>query len=70
MDKFEADYDYVTNDGPLVFFHTDKNAPLYQLVRINLEEPEEVSSCIVIIFFIFIIIFFKEKKVTSSQVFK
>lgn len=43
MDKFEAEYDYVTNDGPLVVFHTDKNAPLYRLVTINLEKPDEVS---------------------------
>lgn len=55
MDKFEAEYDYVTNDGPLVIFHTDKNAPLYRLVSINLEQPDEVSCYIVETYIVHII---------------
>lgn len=41
VDKFEAEYNYVTNDGPVIMFHTDKNAPLFRLVNINLEQPHE-----------------------------
>lgn len=43
INKFEAEYNYVTNDGRSVIFHTDKNAPLYHIVMINLDQPDEAN---------------------------
>lgn len=39
VDKFEASYEYVANDGKIFTFMTNKDAPRRKLVRINLEEP-------------------------------
>ncbi|ONK55974.1 uncharacterized protein A4U43_C10F2850 [Asparagus officinalis] len=40
IDNFEARYTNVSNDGAEFTFLTNKNAPKYKLVRVNLNEPE------------------------------
>ncbi|XP_054266727.1 prolyl endopeptidase isoform X2 [Macrosteles quadrilineatus] len=39
--KFEADYEYITNDGPVCVFRTNKDAPNYRLIKINMECPSQ-----------------------------
>ena len=37
---FDADYTFIDNDGPRLFFRTDKDAPLGKVIAINVNHPE------------------------------
>ncbi|XP_033249298.1 prolyl endopeptidase-like [Drosophila miranda] len=41
VDKFEADYDFVASEGSKMYFKTNKDAPNYRLVMIDVENPDE-----------------------------
>lgn len=41
--KFEADYDYVTNQGSKAIFHTNKDAENFRLITIDLMAPAEAN---------------------------
>ncbi|KAH8246746.1 hypothetical protein KR038_004450 [Drosophila bunnanda] len=41
VEKFEADYDYITNEGSKVYFRTNKNAPNYRVIVIDFENHQE-----------------------------
>ncbi|KFG63278.1 prolyl endopeptidase [Toxoplasma gondii RUB] len=43
IENFDAGYEYLTNDGTEFVFLTNKDAPLYKLVKIDLAKPEEAS---------------------------
>ena len=42
VDKFEAQYILVTNDGPVFTFLTNKNAPRYKITRVDISKQNEV----------------------------
>ncbi|KAF8565227.1 hypothetical protein P879_08068 [Paragonimus westermani] len=40
VDQFEAVYEYITNDGPVLTIRTNLNAPMYKLINIDLSNPD------------------------------
>ncbi len=50
IDKLETSYDYVTNDGPITYLLTQKSAPNFRLVAIDIRNPKEVSFKFLFIF--------------------
>ncbi len=49
-DKAEAEYFYVTSDDNIVYMRTNRNAPKFRLVKVDLNNPQEVSLHFVSIF--------------------
>eukprot|EP00002_Diphylleia_rotans_P015522 TRINITY_DN3006_c0_g1_i4.p1 TRINITY_DN3006_c0_g1~~TRINITY_DN3006_c0_g1_i4.p1 ORF type:complete len:709 (-),score=155.44 TRINITY_DN3006_c0_g1_i4:108-2234(-) len=41
IDNFDAGYSYITNQGSKFYFHSNRNAPKYRILSIDLERPEE-----------------------------
>jgi len=43
LDKFDAEYAFIDNDGPVFWFRTDLNAPRRRVVAIDIRQPEEAN---------------------------
>lgn len=43
LDGFDADYGFIDNVGTKFYFHTNKDAPLYRVVVIDIHQPEQAS---------------------------
>ncbi|KAJ3553954.1 hypothetical protein NM688_g3348 [Phlebia brevispora] len=41
IDEFDAAYDYIANDGTVFYLLTNKDAPQYKLVRVDISQPAE-----------------------------
>ena len=39
LDAFDAEYEFVGNDGPLFWFRTDNAAPRYRLIGVDIRKP-------------------------------
>jgi len=44
-DQTNGIYNYITNDDDFVYLITNVNAPNYRLVKVDLNQPQEVSLC-------------------------
>jgi len=43
VDTFEAEYSYITNDGPLFYFKTNKHAPKYKVVSLDFSDTTKAA---------------------------
>ncbi|MES2130435.1 MAG: prolyl oligopeptidase family serine peptidase [Pseudomonadota bacterium] len=43
VDKFEAQYNFIDNDGPVFYFSTDKNAPRSRVIAIDTRKADEAN---------------------------
>ncbi|KAL0949097.1 hypothetical protein HGRIS_009187 [Hohenbuehelia grisea] len=47
IDEYEAEYEIITNDGPKFYFKTNKNAPMHQVIAIDLSDPAREHKVII-----------------------
>jgi hypothetical protein len=47
IEEFNAEYEYVTNDGDICYVRTNKNASNFRLIKIDLKSPSKVILIIV-----------------------
>ncbi|KAF9449560.1 hypothetical protein P691DRAFT_799170 [Macrolepiota fuliginosa MF-IS2] len=47
FDSFDAEYSYVTNDGPIFFFHTNENASQYKLISVDVSADKPVPNIVI-----------------------
>lgn len=43
LNKFDASYDFVGNEGPIFYFHTTLDAPRGRIIAIDINQPERAS---------------------------
>ncbi len=43
LDDFDAAYNFIDNDGPVFWFHTDLDAPKYRVIAIDTRMPERAQ---------------------------
>ncbi|VTS08316.1 prolyl oligopeptidase family serine peptidase [Tuwongella immobilis] len=43
IDSFESEYSFIENDGPVLYFKTDLNAPRGRIIAIDLTKPEKTN---------------------------
>lgn len=47
VDKFEADYSFIGNDGSTFYFRTDKDAPLGKVVSVNVSAKDKTWKTVI-----------------------
>ena len=40
LDEFDANYTFISNDGPIFYFMTDHNAPMSKVIAIDITDPD------------------------------
>ena len=43
LEDFDAAYNFIDNDGPLFWFHTDSNAPKSRIITIDIRKPQRAN---------------------------
>ena len=43
LDNFDAEYSFLDNDGPVFWFRTDNEAPLYRVIAVDTGHPEKAN---------------------------
>jgi prolyl oligopeptidase len=43
LDDFDAEYEFIDNDGPVFWFRTDNGAPRYRVIAVDTRKPEKAN---------------------------